>query len=69
MGEIRSYRDLDAWRLAMDLVEACYKASEAFPRSEDFGLRSQWRRFAVSIPSNIAEGHRRSTTGDYCGTC
>ena len=50
----------------MDLVERCYELSAAFPRSEEFGLRAQLRRSAVSIPSNIAEGHGRSTTGDYC---
>ena len=66
MGEIRSYRDLEVWQQSMDLVERCYKVSSAFPRSEEFGLRAQLRRSAVSIPSNIAEGHGRSTTGDYC---
>ena len=66
MGEIKSYRDLEVWQQAMDLVERCYKASAAFPRSEEFGLRAQLRRSAVSIPSNVAEGHGRSTTGDYC---
>lgn len=66
MGDIKSYRDLEVWQQAMDLVERCYKASTNFPRSEEFGLRSQLRRSAVSIPSNVAEGHGRSTTGDYC---
>jgi four helix bundle protein len=66
MGAILSYRDLDVWRLAMDLVERCYELSAAFPRSEEFGLRAQLRRSAVSIPSNVAEGHGRSATGDYC---
>jgi four helix bundle protein len=49
----------------MDLVEQCYRLSERFPRSEEFGLRAQVRRSAVSVPSNIAEGNGRSTTGDY----
>jgi four helix bundle protein len=66
MGAIQSYRDLEVWRRAMDLVERCYAVSVAFPRSEEFGLRAQLRRSAVSVPSNIAEGHGRSTTGDYC---
>lgn len=66
MGEIKSYRDLEVWQQAMDLVERCYKASISFPRSEEFGLRAQLRRSAVSIPSNVSEGHGRSTTGDYC---
>ena len=66
MGAIRSYRDLDVWNQAMDLVEQCYRLSEQFPRSgEEFGLRAQVRRSAVSVPSNIAEGNGRLTTGDY----
>lgn len=65
MGPIKSYRDLDVWKLAMDLVEQCYRFSEGFPRGEEFGLRSQLRRSSISIPSNVAEGHGRSTTRDY----
>ena len=48
----------------MDLVEACYRATRTFPAAERYGLISQLRRAAVSIPSNIAEGHSRSL-GDY----
>ena len=62
---ISSYRDLDVWRRSMDLVEHCYRATASFPRSEEFGLRAQLRRACVSVPSNIAEGHGRSTTGEY----
>jgi four helix bundle protein len=65
VGTIKSYRDLDVWKQSMDLVEECYRLSDRFPRSEEFGLRAQMRRSAVSIPSNIAEGNGRSTTGDY----
>jgi four helix bundle protein len=65
MGSITGYRDLDVWRLSMNLVERSYRMTEKFPRSEEFGLRSQIRRAAVSIPSNIAEGQGRSTTGEY----
>jgi four helix bundle protein len=65
MGIIKSYRDLEVWKQSMDLVEQCYRLSERFPRSEEFGLRAQLRRSAVSVPSNVAEGHGRSTTGDY----
>jgi four helix bundle protein len=57
-----SYRDLDAWRVSMDLVELVYDATEHFPRREHFGLAAQLRKSAVSIPSNVAEGHRRTTT-------
>src|SRR5882757_6215122 len=59
------YRDLDAWKLAMDLVEHRYRISAVFPREELHGLTSQLRRAPVSIPSNIAEGHCRRTTKVY----
>jgi four helix bundle protein len=52
----RSYKDLIAWRKAMELVTAKYRATAGFPKDELFGLTSQLRRAAVSIPSNIAEG-------------
>lgn len=60
MSRVLSYRDLDAWQKAMTLVERCYKLTASFPRDELFGLTAQVRRAAVSIPANIAEGHRRS---------
>ena len=62
--EIRSFRDLVVWQKAMCLVEEVYSVTELFPKSELFGLRAQLRRAAVSIPSNIAEGHARRT-GHY----
>jgi hypothetical protein len=60
-----TFRDLDVWKQGMDLVETCYKTTGAFPRSELYGLTSQLRRAAVSMPSNIAEGHGRRTTKAY----
>ena len=60
MTRIESYRDLRVWQDAMDLCVALYKATTAFPSSEIYGLTSQMRRASVSIPSNIAEGYRRS---------
>ena len=60
-----TYRDLEVWKRSMALVQATYRATEGFPRSEMFGMVSQIRRAAVSIPSNIAEGHCRRTTGAY----
>ena len=54
-----SFRDLDVWREAMLLVQDVYMASRQFPADERFGLTSQLRRAAVSIPSNIGEGSRR----------
>ena len=53
---IQSFRDLLVWQKGMDLAVVIYKSSEKFPRSEQFGLTSQVRRAAVSIPSNVAEG-------------
>lgn len=55
----RNYRDLIAWQKAMALVRAVYLLTERFPPDERFGLTSQMRRSAVSVPSNIAEGHGR----------
>ena len=57
MGQINSYRDLEVWQLGMELVLDCYALTSRFPAHERFGLTSQARRAAVSIPSNIAEGH------------
>jgi four helix bundle protein len=59
-----SYRDLRVWQNAMDLVERVYGETRSFPREELYGLTSQMRRAAVSIPSNIAEGKGRSTDRD-----
>jgi len=65
MTPIRSYRDLDAWKLSMKLAEGCYRFTEGFPKSEAFGLAAHIRRSAVSIPSNIAEGHSRRSRTAY----
>jgi four helix bundle protein len=56
-----TYRDLDAWKVAMDLVELVYRLTATFPDSERYGLTSQLRRASVSIPSNVAEGQARGT--------
>jgi four helix bundle protein len=53
------HKDLDVWKKSMDLVETIYKLTQTFPDTEKFGLTSQMRRCAVSIPSNIAEGSAR----------
>ena len=65
MGSIKSYRDLNVWQKSIDLVEEIYKLSQEFPREELYGLTSQLRRSAVSVPSNIAEGQERRKSGDY----
>lgn len=57
--KIRSHKDLQVWQKAMVLVTEIYRLSENFPESEKFGLTSQIRRSAISIPSNIAEGFAR----------
>jgi four helix bundle protein len=62
---IKSYRDLLAWQKAMTLVELVYAATSRLPIEERYGLTSQLRRAAVSISSNIAEGHARETTKEF----
>jgi len=64
-NEVRSYKDLVAWQKSMDLVTAVYRASQGFPKEEIFGLVSQIRRSAVSVPSNIAEGHGRTSRKEF----
>ncbi|HWO00002.1 MAG TPA: four helix bundle protein [Blastocatellia bacterium] len=61
----QSYRDLIAWRKAIELVIQIYQATKLFPKDELYGLTSQVRRAAVSIPSNIAEGQGRLTRGEF----
>jgi four helix bundle protein len=62
---VRSYRELIAWQKAMDFVAEVYRATRTFPKEEIYGITSQLRRAAVSIPSNIAEGQGRQTTGEF----
>jgi len=59
------YSELIVWQKSMDLVADIYRSTALFPVEERFGLASQSRRAAVSIPSNIAEGHGRKSTGAY----
>ena len=58
---ITSFRDLLVWQRAMTLTERVYELTNALPKSEQYGLASQMKRAAVSMPSNIAEGHTRKT--------
>jgi four helix bundle protein len=62
---IQSHRDLLVWQKSMDLVVAIYRITQKLPSHEQFGLISQLRRAAVSIPSNIAEGYGRHSSGSY----
>lgn len=64
-GEIRSFRDLRVWQAPIEISLAAYGLTKNFPADERFGLTSQLRRAAVSIPSNIAEGYGRGTRSDY----
>jgi four helix bundle protein len=63
--KVRSYRDLVAWQKSFGLVLDIYTLRQTFPKSETYGLVSQLRRAAVSIPSNIAEGQARLSTGEF----
>jgi four helix bundle protein len=62
---VKSYQDLEVWQLGMEIAEVTYRLTQDFPRDEIYGLRLQVRKAAVSIPSNIAEGHEREGTKEY----
>ena len=62
---VKSFRDLQVWQRAIQLCVAIYRLTKDFPRDELYGLSSQIRRAAVSVPSNIAEGHGRLNAGEY----
>ena len=65
MNDDGNYKNLIVWQKSIVLVKMIYKLTAKFPSEEKFGLVSQMRRAVVSIPSNIAEGQARRTTGDY----
>jgi four helix bundle protein len=62
---IQSFRDLQIWQKSMKLAVAVYRLTREFPREELYGLTSQIRRSAVSVPSNIAEGQGRLNLGEF----
>lgn len=62
---VQSYQDLEVWQAGMDLVVLVYRVSANLPPDERFGLTSQVRRSAVSVPANIAEGYGRQSTKDF----
>ena len=61
----RSFRDLDVWKLSIEIVKNIYQITNKFPNSEIYGLTSQLRRSAISIPSNIAEGQGRNSSKEF----
>lgn len=62
---VRSFRDLVVWQKSIELTALIYRLTSSFPKEELYGLASQIRRSAVSVPSNIAEGQGRLTTGEF----
>ncbi|NIO49111.1 MAG: four helix bundle protein [Candidatus Aminicenantes bacterium] len=62
---LKSYKDLKVWQKAYELCLQVYKTTKRFPNEELYGLTSQLKRSAVSVPSNIAEGYGRKTTPEY----
>lgn len=63
--KIRSFRDLNIWKLGIEIIEEVYKATRVFPKDELYTLASQMKRCAVSIPSNVAEGFARKYNKEY----
>ncbi len=62
---LQTYRELEVWQAAMDLAAECFRLTKAFPKDELFGMTSQIRRAAASIPANIAEGQGREHTKEF----
>ena len=66
---MRTHKDLDIWKLGIELVELIYKICEKYPNEEKFGIVSQIKRASVSIPSNIAEGSARNSQKEFIQFC
>ena len=64
-SRVHSYRDLRVWQDGMTLAVSCYRLTQSFPKEELYGMISQIRRSACSIPANIAEGNGRENRGEY----
>jgi four helix bundle protein len=60
------FKELEVWKLSVDMVEEIYKITHHFPENEKFGITNQIRRSAISIPSSIAEGAGKNSNGDFC---
>lgn len=63
--KVSNYKDLKVWQLSIDIAEQVYYLTQGFPKQEIYGLTSQLQRAAVSIPSNLAEGHTRDSTKEF----
>lgn len=64
-GAVCSHRDLKVWQIALNMTETLYRTTVDWPKTEQYGLVSQVRRAAVSVPANIAEGAGRRTPGEF----
>lgn len=64
-GNLKTHKDLDAWKMAMEVVERVYACTSEYPKEEIYGLALQTRRSAVSVPSNIAEGAARNSKKEF----
>ena len=62
---VRSYQELDVWKVSMDLARRCYEVTASYPKAELYGVTSQIRRAAASVPANIAEGQGRNHTKEF----
>jgi four helix bundle protein len=65
MEQVKTHKDLEVWKQSIDFVTEIYQITESFPKSEEFGLKSQIRRAVISIPANISEGAARNSTKEF----
>ena len=65
IGSLNGYQDLEVWKRSMELTEEIYRLTEHLPKEESYGLTSQMRRAAISVPSNIAEGYSRLSPKEF----
>ncbi len=66
---MKTHKDLEVWKLSVDLVTEIYQLTSTFPKEERFGLTNQIRRSSISVPSNIAEGAARHSQKEFIQFC
>ena len=66
---VNSYKDLDVWNKGIEIVDHVYEVTSQFPKEETYGLAAHMQKTAISVPSNIAEGHARQHTREYQQFC